>query len=582
MKLSDYVIDFLVNQGIFHIFELIGGAITHLVDSTYDRDDITCVSVHHEQAAAFAAEAYARINGKLGVAMATSGPGALNLLTGIGSCYFDSIPCLFITGQVNTYEYKFNKPIRQIGFQETDIVSVARPIAKFAALVDDEKKIRYYLEKSVYLAQSGRPGPVLLDIPMNIQRSQIEPDNLESFFDSQEFKEMANFDQKTGAVDKVISLMKNSKRPVILAGGGIRCAKATEDFLSLANMTGIPVGTSLMGLDSIPHNHSSFLGMIGTYGNRCSNFTLANSDFLLVLGSRLDTRQTGTLPETFARGAKKVHVDIDSNELNSKIKADVTVNCHLKEFLNEMISKIGITGMPDTSEWYKVIDNYREFFLGSQTNEDDNNPNHFIKHLSLHSRKGDIICLDVGQHQIWAANSFNLKEKQRMLISGGMGAMGFAASIGATMAAPGQRVIAIVGDGGIQVNIQELDVIAARKLPIKIFVINNHCLGMVRQFQDMYFSGRRQSTIVGYSCPDLNKIAEAYGIPSFLINSRQSTDSIMTEALRINGPALVNVEFDQATFVDPKLLVNKPIEDMSPYINTEELKKLMIVDMLKE
>src|SRR3990170_2147926 len=321
MKLSDYVIDFLVKQDVHHIFEFIGGAITHLIDSTYGRDDIHCVSVHHEQAGAFAAEAYARMNGKLGVAMATSGPGALNLITGIGSCYFDSVPCLFITGQVNTYEYKFDRPVRQIGFQETDIVSVVKPLTKYAELIVDPEKIRFHLEKAVYLAQQGRPGPVLLDIPMNIQRSQIEPEKLVSFLDSDEYRSLHKStvcDDKK--IQSVIEHITKAQRPVILAGGGVRTAGATEAFSRLVEITGIPVVTSLMGLDVMPHDHPAFFGMIGAYGNRYSNLALANSDLLLILGSRLDSRQTGTRQDTFARAAKKIHVDIDPHELNAKIQ----------------------------------------------------------------------------------------------------------------------------------------------------------------------------------------------------------------------------------------------------------------------
>ena len=292
MKLSDYVIDFIVKEGVAHVFELTGGMITHLLDSIHGRDDITCVSVHHEQTGAFAAEAYARVNGKLGVAMATSGPGALNLMTGIGSCYFDSVPCLFITGQVNTYECKFDSPIRQIGFQETDIVTVAKPLTKYSEMVVDALKIRFHLEKAVYFAQSGRPGPVLLDIPMNIQRAQIEPDLIESFFDSEEYQLLQKeaYLQKgksTPQDDIIIRMLAEAKRPVILAGGGIRTANASDELMQFIDKTGFPLVTSLLGLDALPHDNPAFYGMIGSYGNRYSNLILANCDLLVVLGSRL-------------------------------------------------------------------------------------------------------------------------------------------------------------------------------------------------------------------------------------------------------------------------------------------------------
>lgn len=587
MKLSDYVIDFIVSQGVSHIFEVIGGAITHLIDSTCDREDINCVSVHHEQAGAFAAEAYARINGKLGVATATSGPGALNMLTGIGSCFFDSVPCLFITGQVNTYEYKFDRPVRQIGFQETDIVSVARPLTKYAELVVEADKIRYHLEKAVYLARTGRPGPVLLDIPMNIQREKINPAKLEGFFDSEEYKNLQLAESyNTLDLDEVVKLIELAKRPVLLVGGGVRTAGATNELYSLVKKTGIPVVASLMGLDSISHNNPAFYGMIGAYGNRYSNLTLANCDLLLILGSRLDTRQTGTRSDTFARAAKKIHVDIDPNELNAKLHADITINCDVKDFLISLNAKLNGYVKPNLSPWYETINNYREKYqtCSQPTMSENINPNSLIALLSLRCTEGDIICLDVGQHQMWAAQSFYLKRNQRMLISGGMGAMGFAlpAALGATMAAPGKKAIVIAGDGGIQMNIQELDTIINHSLPVKIFVMNNRCLGMVRQFQDMYFDGRQQSTVIGYSCPDLGNIAKAYGIPSYTIKVWESAVDVIDEALKTEGPVLVDVHLVQKTIVNPKLVVNRPIEDMSPFLDRKELKEVMLIDLVEE
>lgn len=601
MKLSDYLIDFLAKEGVSHVFELIGGATTHLLDSIYNRDDIQCISVHHEQSAAFAAEAYARINGNLGVAMATSGPGALNMVTGIGSCYFDSVPCLFITGQVNTYEYKFKRSVRQLGFQETDIVSVVKPLTKYTELVTDAEKIRYHLEKAIYLARSGRPGPVLLDLPMNIQRAQIDPEKLKGFWDSEESKQKGHTSCggmspigkidlpgscETVIIDEVINLIERARRPVILAGGGVRTARATDELCLLVEKTGIPLVTSLMGLDAIPHDNPAFFGMLGAYGNRYSNLTLANCDFLLILGSRLDTRQTGTRPDTFARAAKKVHVDIDPLELNEKVKVDISINCDVREFLSEINAKLEGTVKADLSPWYEVIKGYRDKYPTlPQTKKVGNiDPNRLMDLLSLYCAEGDIICVDVGQNQMWAAQSFRIKRKQRMLISGGMGAMGFAlpAALGAAKAAPGRKVIVIAGDGGIQVNIQELDTIVDHNLPVKIFVMNNRCLGMVRQFQDMYFGGRQQSTVIGYKCPDLGKVANAYGIPSYTIASLAGAQDIIETALKTEGPAFIDVKLEQTTCVDPKLVVNRPIEDMSPHLDRTELEKIMLIHLVEE
>ncbi len=587
MKLSDYVIYFIVKQGVSQVFEFIGGAITHLIDSTVDRDDVECVSVHHEQSGAFAAEAYARINGRLGVAMATSGPGALNMVTGIGSCWFDSVPCLFITGQVNTYEYKFDRPIRQIGFQETDIISVVKPLTKYAEMVTDAAKIRYHLEKAVYLAKSGRPGPVLLDIPMNIQRAQIEPEQLESYFNSQEYRGLQTNDScPLERLDEIVNLIVSAKRPVILVGGGVRTAQAAAELLTLVETTGIPVVSSLMGLDAVSHDNQEFMGMIGSYGNRYSNLTLANCDFLLILGSRLDSRQTGTRPDTFARAATKVHVDIDPVELQAKVLVDIALQCHIKPFLQALNEKLAMAVKPDIADWVKVINGYRQKYPTRMAPDksDTIDPNLFMETLSAASTEGDIVTLDVGQNQMWAAQSFRLKKGQRMLISGGMGAMGFAlpAAMGAAKAAPGTKVIAIAGDGGIQVNIHDLNTIFQHRLPIKIIVLNNGCLGMVRQFQDMYFDGRQQSTVIGYGCPDLGKIAEAYGIPSLRITSSVDAEKCLKEALQKDGPAFIEVMLERATCVNPKLVVNRPIEDMSPELGRDELAREMLIELVEE
>lgn len=587
MKLSDYVVDFIASEGVADVFEFIGGAITHLIDSIYLRDDIRCVSVHHEQTGAFAAEAYARMNGSLGVAMATSGPGALNMVTGIGSCWFDSVPCLFITGQVNTYEYKFDRPVRQIGFQETDIVSVARPLTKYAVMVTEPETIRYHLEKAVWLARNGRPGPVLLDLPMNIQRAQIEPEKLPGFLDSDECRSMATWGKPGDSdLDQVVAWLASAKRPVVLAGAGIRTAGATDELLRFVEMTGVPVVTSLMGLDAIPHDHPAFFGMIGAYGNRYSNMTLANSDLLLILGSRLDTRQTGTRPDTFGRGAKRVHVDIDCNELNAKVQVDLAVNAHLGDFLAALNGRLAGQARPDISAWYGVIEGFRARYptRSAETEFPAIDPNLFMELLSSRCGEGDVVSLDVGQNQMWAGQSFRLKKGQRMLISGGMGAMGFAlpAALGAAKAAPGARQIVISGDGGIQVNIQDLDTIVNHRLPVKIFVLNNGCLGMVRQFQDMYFGGRRQSTVIGYGCPDLVRIAEAYGLPAFTITDMEGAAEVIDRALAGDGPAFVEVKLEQTTCVNPKLVVNRPIEDMSPQLEREELAKEMLIELVDE
>jgi len=427
---------------------------------------------------------------------------------------------------------------------------------------------------------------VLLDIPMNIQRAQIEPDQLESFYDSQEYLDLQSDEPcQLEQLDKIVNLIASARRPVILAGGGVRTAQAAADLQKLVETTGIPVVSSLMGLDAVSHDNQEFMGMIGSYGNRYSNLTLANCDFLLILGSRLDSRQTGTRPETFARAATKVHVDIDQIELQAKVQVDIAIQCHIKPFLQSLNKKLAVAVKPDIENWLRVINGYRQKYPTCMDPDESSaiDPNLFMEALSDASTEGDIITLDVGQNQMWAAQSFRLKKGQRMLISGGMGAMGFAlpSAMGAAKAAPGTTVIAIAGDGGIQVNIQDLDTIVQHQLPVKIIVLNNGCLGMVRQFQDMYFGGRQQSTVVGYGCPDLIKIAEAYGIPAIRITSRVDVDKYLKEALQNDGPAFIEVMLERATCVNPKLVVNRPIEDMSPELSRDELAKEMLIETIE-
>ena len=583
MKVSDYIINFLVSENITHVFEICGGAITHLLDSLHKRKDIVTLSMHHEQAAAFAAEGYSRVSGNIGVAMATSGPGATNLITGIGSCFFDSVPCLFITGQVNTYEYKFDKPIRQVGFQETDIVNIVKPIVKEAVLITDPKKIRYYLEKSVYIAKSGRPGPVLLDIPMDIQRADINPQALESFYKGLTDQSANKIGDET--IKTVAQLIKSSSRPVVLAGGGVRLSKAQDELLKFVSKTGIPVVASLMGIDSFPHNNSSFAGMIGSYGNRYANLTIANADLVLALGTRLDTRQTGTRPKTFARAAKIVHVDIDAHELNNKVKIDLAINSDAGIFLkaiNECITRYDkkkITGWKQTIGGYK-----RKYPSYEESAGKAIKPNLFMHKLSGFLPRDTIVCVDVGQIQIWSAQTLKIGKSQRFLTQGGMGAMGSALSmaIGASFAKKGKTIVVITGDGGFQLNTQELQTIYHHKLPIKIILLNNNSYGMVKQFQEQYFNSRFQSTVVGYSCPNFQDLATAYKIKAMKITASKETAKALGKLFSNMQPMFLEANIDPNARAIPKLSVNRPIEDQDPPLSRGELKSNMRIDILSD
>jgi acetolactate synthase-1/2/3 large subunit len=570
MKLSDYLTEYLANYGVTHVFGYAGGAVTHILDSIYKRKDIEFVSVYHEQAAAFAAEGYARIKNNIGVALATSGPGATNLITGIGSAYFDSIPCLYITGQVNTYEYKGDLSVRQLGFQETDIISIVKPITKYAVRICEPELIKYELQKAIAIAMEGRKGPVLLDIPMDIQRAEIDVSSLK------EYENDAFQGEDESWLNQVIHMINNSSRPVILAGGGVRTGGAVELLKSFVEGTGIPVVSSLMGLDAYYGKQS--LGLIGAYGNRYGNFTLANSDLILCLGSRLDTRQTGTNIESFAREAALIRVDIDDNELQRKLKdEELALHMNVYDFLTRINQHLNLIAPQNLERWNKIVESYREQYP-SYSSRSLTDPNYVMNYLSREIEQDAVICTDVGQNQMWAAQSFELKPGQRLLTSGGMGTMGFSlpAAIGAYFATSNRPIYAIAGDGGFQMNIQELQLIIREKLPIKIIVLNNGCLGMIRHFQEMYFESRYGGTIIGYQAPDFIKIAQAYGINAYDIKNEEELEDI-GKLLHSEGAALIQIHLPRNTYVFPKLAVNRPIEDQEPLLEREEFERNMLI-----
>ena len=582
MKASDYIVQFLVEQKIDKVFGYIGGAVAHFYDSLDKNNNIEIVNTIHEQGAGFAAEGYARVTGKTGIATATSGPGATNLITPIGSCFFDSVPTLFITGQVNTYEYKYDQPVRQIGFQETDIVSIIKPITKYAVMVDDIANLRYELEKCYFLSQEGRKGPVLIDIPMNIQRSEFDPLSQSSFYESSEYKNYQDKKDIEKDLEQVIQAIISSKRPIILVGGGARISNANDELNQFLQNNSIPLVYSLMGKDLIKDDYKYNLGLIGSYGNRYGNMALANSDLILVLGSRLDTRQTGTDLKTFAREAKIIQVDIDKHELGSKVNADILIHSDIRAFLI-LLNKNSFNN--DISSWQEKVLSYKEKYSSIVgIDQQEKIPNKIIHKIAQYLNSDDAVCVDVGQHQMWVAQSLEMKGQQRVLFSGGMGAMGCAlpTAIGSTLGT-GKRSIVIVGDGGFQMNIQELEIIKRRHLPIKIFIMNNTNLGMVRQFQELYFDKNYIGTKKDYSVPHFENIGNAYGIPSSTASSNDEIYQKIEKMLSDDEPAILDIRLvEKMTTVEPKLIVNKPIEDMYPFLNRDEFVEQMIIKPLDQ
>ena len=579
MQGIDFIVQYLIKHAkVSHVFTYTGGTNAWLLEALSKTKGITFIPTRHEQNAAFAADGYARVNGKLGVAVTMSGPGATNLVTGIADAYFDSVPVLFLTGQVTTSTYKFNRPIRQLGYQETDIVSIVKPITKYADMCIDESGLSMMFKKSISLALTERFGPVLFDVPTDIQRKDVAADELavgpiiEAYPKADEAE-----------IIKVLELVERSSRPVLLVGGGIRSSGTCSLLKQFAEKLNIPVVVSLMGKDSFPNDHQLYVGFIGSYGNRFANLVLANSDLIITLGSRLDSRQTAN-PKTFARAAKKVHIDIDKNELNNTIKCDITIHSHLKYFFDGALRIAKSDSRNKYKDWFKYIEKVRrEFRVEGGGPNKGVNPKAFLRKLSELADKNEIFITDVGNNQIWSAQELLVRSNQRFLTSGGLGSMGFAipAGIGAHYASLNSPITAIVGDGGFQMSLPELQTITHNKIPIKIIVFNNNILGLMWHFQNENFpAGSHPATEQGYSCPDIKKVAAAFGIPFKRIKDNGSVGSSLKWLFANRGPLILEIDVHPNWAGYPKIKPGNPLECQLPEIAKEKLKHFMLIPML--
>lgn len=572
MKASDYIAQFLEAQGVATIFEMSGGMITHMLDSLHQLTKVDIVSMHHEQSASFAADAYARITGVPGVTMATSGPGATNLLTGIASCYFDSVPGVFITGQVNTFEQKGDRAIRQLGFQETDIVSMARPVCKACYEVRDALELPQVLEDAFRVALSDRPGPVLIDIPMNVQRGDVPPPTA-GF--QRIVREGVAHELTPAVLDELAQALAAARKPLILVGRGVRSSFQVNAFRRFAHLVQVPVVSSLLAVDALAYDDPLRVGYIGSYGNRWANMALGHCDFILVLGARLDIRQTGADTKYFKEGRTIYHVDCDPAEINNRVVGCRPIVADLEDFFTLANRYYTPADFEQRAQWATDLRDLQAQW--SDTNEQPDiigiNPNEFMHALSRPGLGAGYVA-DVGNHQQWAAQSLELTGQQAFLTSGGLGSMGYAlpAALGMCFATGRQPVVVIAGDGGFQMNIQELQTIAHHNLPIKLVVINNNCLGMIRQFQDSYFEGRHQSTLWGYSAPDFTKVAAAYGIAALTVSEPDKIDEAAAWLWQDpQQPALLQVVVETTVNCYPKLAFGRPITEMEPFAKPLEM-----------
>ena len=587
MNLSDYVLKFLVSKKIKNVFLITGGAISFMVDSFSRTKKIKYTCVAHEQAAAMMADSYSRMGPNLACTMVTSGPGATNLITGIACSWFDSIPSIHITGQVNSYEkqgaQKGTKNTRQVGFQETDIVSITKPITKFSYQLKKPNEIKYILQKATYLAQSGRPGPVVIDIPMDFQKAKINPSKLKDFKIP---KINNNKKLLKNNINKIINLLKKSNRPVVILGGGIKISKSQKQIKKTIDSLNLPFVTTWSGVDLIDHDNRKYIGNVGVYGSRSANFAVQNSDLLISLGSRLDTRITGGVPSSFARGAKVVAVDIDKDELSKErgLKLSLKIKTDLLNFLNLFNSEIKkvkidkIRWLDKCNDWkssYPIIK--KEYYNQKKFV----NPYVFINELSKILKKKDIIIADDGGHLTWTIQSFKVKMGQKLFSAFGNSPMGYAfpASIGASICMNKGKVICIDGDGSIQINIQELQTIVANKLPVKLILLNNNGYGIIKQFQELYLNKRYEATIPssGVTNPNFKKISKAYGINYTLIKNHKNIKNILKKPINSKKAEIIEVILKPDQKIIPKLQFGNPIEDLSPLLPREEFNKNMFV-----
>ena len=569
MKVSDYIVEYFINKGIKDVFGYPGGMITQLMDSFLRYENSICAHLsYHEQAAAFAACGYAQTSGKPGLVYATSGPGATNLITGICNAYFDSIPVIFITGQVNTNETKNLYSMRQRGFQETDIVSMVKPVTKYAVYINKAEVIPAELEKAYQIAVSERKGPVLLDISMNIFRSEITniPDNFDKI------NSIKNQKIDTQTIIKTLSIaFFKANSPVFLIGGGVKTVGLADKVKMLLSKLKIPVISSMIAFD-VMKNAANYYGFIGAYGDRAANFIAAKSDLIISIGSRLDIRQVGINRVNFAPNSNIIRFDIDEDELKFKVHENEIQFCVDLETALTAIKTLQLK--KDYTSWILICNKIRELLSGLDKTYITN----LIETISENIPDDVIITTDVGQNQVWIAQYFKLKSKQKVLFSGGHGAMGYSlpAAIGACYGSGGKNVYCFTGDGGLQMNIQEFQFIVRENLPIKIIVLNNNALGMIRHFQEIYYQSRyfQTKSKYGYTAPNFSKIAAAYGI-----FSRRIKFDDVKKIKWYDAAELLEIMLPEDTYITPKLEFGKPNQDQEPLIDRSLYKNIMDIQI---
>ncbi len=602
MRVSDYIVKRIAEFGVQHVFLVTGGGAMHLNDAFGRNKSLKYIACHHEQACAMAAESYYRMSGKLAAVNVTSGPGGTNAITGVLGAWLDSLAMIVISGQVKweTLVRSTGLPLRQLGDQEFDIVPMVKHTTKYAEMVTDPKTIRYHVERALHLATTGRPGPVWLDIPMNVQGAIIDSDELKGYDPIEDAQEKPSADIPV-VTKEIWQRLKASKRPIVFVGSGVRIGKAQKQLIEFLDKTGLPVVTAWNAHDLVWDDHASYVGRPGTIGDRAGNFAVQNADFLLVLGSRLNIRQVSYNWKAFARKAFKVVVDIDSTELKKPtITPDLPIHADVRDVLTELLKTAPSATALEHQEWLKwCLERKKkyptvlpEYWEGKEAV----NPYCFTDALFSELKEDDLVVTGDGTACVVTFQAAKIKKGQRLYTNSGCASMGYdlPAAIGAAVSLESKdskkRIICLAGDGSIQMNLQELQTIVTHKLPIKIFVFNNQGYHSIRQTQGSYFPDNIVGCGVesGLSFPDFGKLANAYGIPFRRCVTHAELKATIQATVCEEGPQLCEVVLDLKQQFSPKLasrklpdgrMVSPALEDLFPFLSREELKSNMVIPL---
>lgn len=587
-KLSDYVADFLAAKGIRHAFVVSGGASIHILHSLHDRPGVEPICPHHEQAGAMAADAYARVTGGLGCAVGTSGPGATNMITGIAGAWFDSIPVLYLTGQVTTFRLKGDSGVRQFGFQETEIIPMVAPITKYCVQLRDAKRIRFELEKAVHIARSGRPGPVLIDIPDDLQRSFIDTDDLQGFVP--EAIEAPPAPAPT-EIEKLLELLRAAERPVLIFGHGVRLSGAVAVARAFAELANIPVLTSWGAKDVLPASHPLNAGVFGTHGTRAGNFVVQNADLVLSIGARLSTRETGAPLTSWAREARTIVIDIDPAELRKfpafKRPLDLAIVADARSAIRAVLDSIQIEGnarLPDWSTWRADVADWASRYPvcpPEARSEASVNPYFLMEAISGTAPDDTHFLIDTGCAVAWSMQGLRIRGSQRTFHDFNNTAMGWAlpAAIAAALALPGKSICCLVGDGSLMMNIQELATLKYHNLPVKILLLDNGGYSMVRQTESQWLGGVNVGTskASGLGFPNFVELAKSFGLQTSELTRNSDLSKGLERVFAAEGPVFARIEVPSEKGVVPQVAFGYPIEDAEPHLPREEFLRNMKV-----